>query len=192
MRVAKLQKKKGQQEEGQRKGRTAFCSCCLGLGDHCGFRSSGKINFAIHDIWADFWHSEVGEEAGGSGGPAFPVGPSLKLSLGMEDKHGATQAACPLDQAHVTTLIYKPTSLSDLLIKADTKTSCVSYHSSLCRKIASLIFLSQKKLEIHIFPRVGMWKGNFILRRRRRELHVPGTFKDALTSSGGWGPGGSK
>lgn len=42
-----------------------------------------------------FRHAEAGEEAGGSGGPAFPAGTRLKLTLGMWDKHGATGAACP-------------------------------------------------------------------------------------------------
>lgn len=40
-------------------------------------------------------HAEAGKEAGGSGGPAFPAGTRLKLTLGMRDNHGATQIAGP-------------------------------------------------------------------------------------------------
>lgn len=76
------------------------------MGDLCGFRNPDRINFAVHILWAAFLAHEAGEEAGGSRNPAFPAGPCLKLALGMEDKHGATQAACPLNQARVTSLIY--------------------------------------------------------------------------------------
>lgn len=189
MREGKMQKK-GQQEGGQRKDRTAFCSCCLSLGDLCGFRNPGRINFAVHAIWGALLAHEAGEEAGGSWDPAFPAGPCLELALGMGDKRGVTQTACPLNQARVTGWFINSHLLSNLLIKAERIRTCVS--SSLCRKITSLTFSSQKNLKIHIFPRVGMWKWNFILQRRCRELHVPGTSKDALSSSGGWGPGGSK
>lgn len=47
-----------------------------------------------------------GEEAGRSGGPVFPAEPWLKLALGMEDKHGVTQAACSDLLAHIYKAIH--------------------------------------------------------------------------------------
>lgn len=62
------------------------------------------------------------------------------------------------------------------------------------QKVSIIYFFGLgKDLKFTLFP--GWEHGKGILSRKGgaegRELHVPGTFKDALTSSGGWGPGGS-
>lgn len=155
-------------------------------------RASSEVLSSTAGELLSWYAEEAGKGAGGSGGPAFPPGACLTLTLGMWDKCGATPAAWPQNPAHIALPCLN--LLSNFLNRPERKTTCFSYRSSLCRKLASFTFFClRKELKFTLFP--GWEPGKGILSYKGgtggRELHVPGTCKDALTSSGGWGPGGS-